>query len=118
MAGPRSRVTARHVPSGNSKGRKTSAPKLRVVRWFRRSEETLNDRLLREAGYGTDGTALPNAEPAVAAGEGLLTGSFEPIRSRNWDITTPVEVPALEGAAHEFATLPDGSLIVDSSCEE
>jgi hypothetical protein len=89
------------------------------VRWLRRSEETLNDRLLREAGYGPDGTALPNADPPVAAsGEGLLVGSFEQIRPRNWDVVTPVEVPALDGNAYEFATLPDGSLIVDASCEE
>jgi hypothetical protein len=93
------------------------------VRWFRRSEETLNDKLLREAGYGPDGTALPDApaEPAEArapGGEGLLVGSLEQIRPRNWDIVTPVEAPALEGDAYEFATLPDGSLIVDESCKE
>jgi hypothetical protein len=93
------------------------------VRWFRRSEETLNDKLLREAGYGTDRSALPDVptEPAVSralGGEGLLVGSLEQIRPRNWDIVTPVEAPALEGNAYEFATLPDGSLIVDASCDE
>jgi hypothetical protein len=78
---------------------------------------------LREAGYGPDRSALPDVptEPAVSralGGEGLLVGSLEQIRPRNWDIVTPVEAPALEGNAYEFATLPDGSLIVDESCKE
>jgi hypothetical protein len=108
------------------------APRLRAVGWFRRREETLNDRLLREAGYAPDGTSpgtvLPvpveSTAPSPTAGsiepneEALPVGSLELFRPRNWDVVTPVEAPTLEGNAYEFATVPDGSLIVDPSCEE
>ena len=98
--------------------------------WFRRREETLNDRLLREAGYAPDGTkpepAPPEAEPARTLGlrplfsvqEAYQVGSLDERRPRPWDVATAVEAPDLHGDAYAFATLPDGSLIVDGSTDE
>ncbi len=36
---------------------------------FRRREETLNDKLLREAGYATDGTKPPETPPPAMTSE-------------------------------------------------
>jgi hypothetical protein len=103
--------------------------RLRPVRLFRRREETLNDRLLREAGYGPDGTKLADVEPAVPeasspllvtpqlpTADGVLLGPLS--AQHGWDAVAAAEAPELRRDAYEFATVPNGSLIVDESCDE
>jgi hypothetical protein len=76
---------------------------------FRKREETLNDKLLREAGYspeGTPATPVPS-EPDTAQG-----WHEQPL-----EVVATVEVPELAGDAYEFVTIPDGSLIVDDTSD-
>jgi hypothetical protein len=74
--------------------------------FFRRDEETLNERLLREAGLDQP---VPQQEAGTpVAGDGLPLE-----RPREWDILTTADAPGLDGDHVEFATLPDGSILVD-----
>lgn len=84
---------------------------------FRRRKETLNERLLREADMLDQRAtaepapllprrAFPLPEPIAVAYEG-------PRRFREWDAVVTAEAPALRGEAVGFATLPDGTVIVD-----
>src|SRR6267378_3361080 len=105
----------------------------------RRREETLNEQLLREAGYDPSGkpAAPPEEEPAVSPDQGLVDapapwlvgppGPMDPragltygaaARPRIWDLVTPAEAPELNAQRYGFATVPDGSLIVDDDCDE
>jgi len=100
--------------------------------FFRRHrEETLNEQLLREAG-------LAEPEPVVAAEEQSappkpfpvgppgpadprtrsFLGEAFPERPAAWDSVTTAEAPELQGDRYEFATVPDGSLIVDETCND
>jgi hypothetical protein len=91
------------------------------VSLFRRRKETLNERLMREAGL----------EPATVDDEprAVPEGGFDPVgafrarldpesravlfRNREWEVVTTAEAPNIEGDEVEFAALPDGSLLVD-----
>jgi hypothetical protein len=106
---------------------------------FRRRNETLNEQLLREAGF--DPTGMPKAavhdEPAAESTEAAPPFAesevFPPIagyrpavfarggyaeRPGVWDVLTTAEDDALRRDEYAFATLPDGSLIVDEDCDE
>jgi len=99
---------------------------------FRRRDETLNERLLREAGYGPDGTKLENVPPVAMAtapsppdafmplfpqADGLLGSSREP-GAGHWDAVTIAAGSGLRDDAYEFATVPDGTRIVAETCDE
>jgi hypothetical protein len=102
------------------------------VGWLRRCEKTLNERLLREAGYASDGTKLTQpVAPEPATGDDLpLRRPLVPVNpsglvelgtphaqlARAWDVFVTADAPELDGDAYSFATLPDGSLIVEDSC--
>ena len=94
---------------------------------FRRKQETLNERLLREAGLdpaGEPGEAPdpdpdPSAEsedppfdfdppPPVPTRRHLRTGTDE------WDAVVTVRSTTLQGNQIEFTALPDGDIIVDA----
>ena len=88
---------------------------------FRRRKETLNERLMREAGLEP---ATVEAEPA-----GVPEAPFDPVaaiharldpesravlfRSREWEVVTTAEAADVKGDEVEFTALPDGSLVVD-----
>jgi hypothetical protein len=103
------------------------------VRLFRRrDDETLNERLLREAGYGPNGAKLDNASsiettsvplrPASLTSPVPYTDRLLPVapglRVGSWDAVAIAVEPGLRDDAYEFATVPDGSLIVDATCDE
>jgi hypothetical protein len=91
------------------------------VSLFRRRKETLNERLMREAGLEP---ATVDDEPRAAP-----EGGFDPVeafrarldpesraahfRTREWDVVTTAEAPEVAGDEVEFAALPDHSLLVD-----
>jgi hypothetical protein len=82
--------------------------------WFRRREdETYNEQVLREAGLGDTRPLDPQAglHPAQSAW-GAIAG-FGP-RPAEWDVFVTVAAPAIGGDEVEFATLPEGDIIVDS----
>jgi hypothetical protein len=99
----------------------------------RKREETLNEQLLREAGYDATGKheappeddVVERPDPWIAGprgpmdprGYGIAGGAVSQ-RTREWDVVTPAEAPELNARSYEFAVLPDGSLIVDDNCEE
>jgi hypothetical protein len=84
---------------------------------FRRHHETLNEKLLREAGVDP-GQALGDSPPpgplmppkSTLATLGLPDGSG--VGPKAWDGAATVAVPALAGDRIEFATLPNGDVIV------
>ncbi|MDX6410570.1 MAG: hypothetical protein QOE91_86 [Gaiellaceae bacterium] len=106
----------------------------------RKREETLNEQLLREAGYDASGkpAAPPEEEPAAAPDQDFVAapapwlvgppGPMDPraglltygaaARPRTWDVVTAAEAPELTAQRYEFATVPDGSLIVGDDCDE
>ena len=104
--------------------------------WLRRRHETLNEELLREAGYSPDGTATgavttgdprepePEAQPgppsrsAADASDALGLRSAGNLGPSEPHVVVTTEAPELTGASYTFTTLPDGSLIVDDSCNE
>jgi hypothetical protein len=107
------------------------------VSWFRRRDESLNERVLREAGYAVDGTGQPAAaEPAppptpvpfplpASVGIGgfvrpsnVLQGSLDEHVQTPWDVVVTVEAAGMRRDVYSFAVLPDGSLIVGDECDE
>lgn len=97
--------------------------------WLRRRGETLNEKLMREAGLSTGEQELHAAETIDPEplefqprerGAPLLGGRAyfeEPgttgiARPRRWDVTTMAEAPGLAGDEVDFDALPDGSLLV------
>jgi hypothetical protein len=98
----------------------------------RKQEETLNEQLLREAGY--DPSGKPVGSPEIELGEppepwsvgpsgpmdprGSVVAGAVSQRPREWDVATPAEAPDLKAQSYEFAVTPDGSLIVDETCDE
>jgi hypothetical protein len=95
------------------------------MRLFRRGE-TLNERLLREAGLDRAGeerdadTRPPEpVDPVVSfrqqfdSGAGALAGAGLPPRARRWDVIVTAEAPDVAGNEVDFVTLPDGSLLVE-----
>lgn len=96
------------------------------VRFRRREEPTLNEQLLEEAGLDQPlepdaafihtsraaGTDSAQEVPAAAAHRGEWeAGDY-------WDVLTGAEDDSLTEDSYEFATLPDGNLIVDENCDE
>ena len=69
---------------------------------FGRRDETLNEKLLREAGYAAD--EPPEGEPAAATGDGRVEFFLDD--------------PDLPGTAHDFVTLADRSTIVDEDAPD
>jgi hypothetical protein len=78
---------------------------------FWRRRETLNEKLLREAG-APHAWELPRIELPRPADfpEAGITGVA---RVREWDTSATVEAPQLRGDEVEFVVLPDRSIIVD-----
>lgn len=88
------------------------------MRLFRR-RETLNARLIREAGLEPPGT-----EPAAVSDEpydpfAAFRRRLDPesnavmFRAREFDAIVTAEAPGVRGDEVRFATLPDGTIIVD-----
>jgi hypothetical protein len=97
----------------------------------RRREETLNEQLLHEAGLDDDrqATAEPDADPDPSADAQSPADPFavtyaasDPIgiwtramaRPGEYDAFLEVHAPEIAGDTAEFATLPDGDVIVDA----
>lgn len=92
--------------------------------WSRR-KETLNEKLMREAGLDS-GSASPSEQ---AAGRDdlenswfdqrsltpfeRLSGEVTAARPRRWDAVVSADADDIEGTEVEFVALPDGTLIVD-----
>jgi hypothetical protein len=92
---------------------------------FRR-KETLNEKLMREAGMSSGDTAAdePAAaeEPAppapldpIASLRRAFPGSLYPVpeRARVWDAVVTATAPEIGGDEVRFWALPDGSIVVD-----
>jgi hypothetical protein len=82
---------------------------------FRRRNETLNERLLREAGLDPaqmldDAPPPPQPAPTLLRALGVPDGTSG--TPREWDATVTAAVPGLAGDRIEFTTLPDGDVIV------
>jgi hypothetical protein len=82
---------------------------------FRRRKETLNEKLLREAGLESEHAPghppVPVGPPkSVLATVGTPDGSG--VGPKDWDTAVTVTAPALAGDRIEFTTLPDGDVIV------
>jgi hypothetical protein len=95
------------------------------MRFFRRGE-TLNERLLREAGLqerqGDSAVEAPPPaplDPVVAfrrqfdSGAGALAGAGLPPRARHWDTFVTAEAPDVAGDEVEFIALPDGTILIE-----
>ena len=95
------------------------------MRFFRRGE-TLNERLLREAGLQEQPAdsaleAPPPAplDPVVAfrrqfdSAAGALAGAGLPPRARHWDTFVTADAPDVAGTEVDFLTLPDGTILVE-----
>ena len=59
---------------------------------------------------GPPGPAEPEARP-------FLTGAYSE-RPAAWDAVTTADAPDLHGDRYEFATVPDGTVIVDETCDQ
>lgn len=84
--------------------------------WFRRGE-TLNERMLREAGLSAEGNAGP---PEPFEPEALQRGPFFELpgatgiaRARRWHMTAAANAPDLQGHEVDFVTLPDGTILIE-----
>ena len=95
------------------------------MRFFRRGE-TLNERLLREAGLqeqqadsGVETAPPAPLDPVVAfrrqfdSAAGALAGAGLPPRARHWDTFVTAEAADVPGSEVEFVTLPDGTILVE-----
>jgi len=94
------------------------------VRWFRRDDETLNEKLLREAGLAErqkavhlEAAPLDQAGPVDPRAQPLLTGLWQE-RATAWDAVVSAWVPDLHADRFEFVAETDGSLIVDESVSD
>jgi hypothetical protein len=85
---------------------------------FRRRQETLNEKLLREAGLDPPQTLGEPQPPPPAPGPpvSVLAAAGVPdssrVSPREWDATAVVRAPDLAGERVEFTTIPDGDVIV------
>jgi hypothetical protein len=109
--------------------------------WPFRRRETLNERLVREAGLDIGSlaggspaagslAAEPAADPDPAELEESwfgnrsvplferLSGEITAPRPRRWDAVVSAEAPEVGGEEAEFVALPDGSLVVDDEQAE
>jgi hypothetical protein len=92
----------------------------------RRSRETLNERLLREAGVDAPHDAEPDQPESVSRGPvdpyagtypaDDVTGIWRRAMARpgEYDTVITVHAEGIPGDAVEFATLPGGDMIVDT----
>jgi hypothetical protein len=86
------------------------------VALFRRRQETLNERLLREAGLdpaevlGDAPPPQPGPVRSVLRTVGVPDGSS--VSPKEWDATVTVTAPGLAGDRIEFTTIPNGDVIV------
>jgi hypothetical protein len=81
------------------------------VSLFRR-RESLHERLAREGGLVDQPPPL-DTRPRFAE-----TGIHGVPRPREWDAVATAEAPGLRGDEVEFATLPDGTLLVEDDFDE
>ena len=85
---------------------------------FRRRRETLNERLLREAGLDPaqvlgDPRPRPLQQPpSVLAVVGVPDGSS--LGPKEWDAAVTVEAPGFAGHRIEFTTIPNGATMGNS----
>ncbi len=87
------------------------------MRFFRGRKETLNEKLLREAGLSTDEVAPP---PPAFSGRppADIVGIHGVARPRDHDVVVTAEAPGVAGDEVEFVTLPDGSLLVEEEASD
>jgi hypothetical protein len=101
----------------------------RRVGFFRRRDETYNEQMLREAGLTADGEPIEQAEveaeperkPApdpVQTVDRLIRSDARFPLPPGWDAAASADGSTLTRNEYSFATLPDGSLIVDDDCDE
>jgi hypothetical protein len=104
------------------------------VPFWRRGEQTLNERLAREAGLSLSGEPAEAAaaeERRSAEGDDLgrvfkrLTQPISDLavihgahRAREWDAVATVEAAGIDGDAVHFVALPEGALVVDEEIPE
>jgi hypothetical protein len=100
------------------------------MRLFRRRDQTLNEQLLREAGFTAEGQpveAEPRAEDASRELDPILAqrqpsylrgGAYGVERARRWDAVVSAVDRELPGDGYGFVALPDGSLVVDEDSDE
>jgi hypothetical protein len=99
--------------------------------WPFRRKETLNERLMREAGLPHETGDLPaSTEAGRAEHEDMwfgerslpfferLSGEVTSPRPRRWDAVVAAEVPELSAHELEFVTLPDGSIVIEADEDE
>src|SRR5438045_5988440 len=93
------------------------------MRFFRRGE-SLNERMLREAGLQDEQADVAAAAPApldpvVAfrrqfdSAAGALAGAGLPPRARHWDTFVTAEAADVAGHEVDFIALPDGTILVE-----
>jgi hypothetical protein len=95
--------------------------------WPFRRKETLNERLLREAGLDAGsiaGEVTAERDPADLEESWFddrsllpferLSGEVTAARPRRWDAVVSAEAPEIRGQDVDFVALPDGSLLVDA----
>ena len=95
--------------------------------WPFRRKETLNERLLREAGLeagSIDGETAAAPDPAELEESWFgdrsvplferLSGEVTAPRPRRWDAVVSAEAPDVRGEDVGFVTLGDGSLVVEA----
>jgi hypothetical protein len=94
--------------------------------WPFRRKETLNERLMRDAGLGPPPVELgtPTEEGRAELEESWfddrsltfferLSGEVTAPRPRRWDAVVSAAAPGVAGLEVAFVALPDGSLVVD-----
>ena len=73
---------------------------------FRRRRETYGEQLLRDAGLDRIQLDSPSVLETVGVPIGKAVGQPE------WDVSVTVTAPGLDAETIEFATLPDGDLLI------
>ena len=106
---PRGRVVTEldgSISASSATKKRSSRRGSSPVPFFRRRDETLNEKLLREAGYSTEGVPIEAA------------GSAEPAESDGDELVFTLDAPELAGTSHEIVTLPDASVLVDEDAPD
>jgi len=82
---------------------------------FRRKQETLNERLRREAGLdpaGVLGDPQPEPVPQTPTFGRVALPDGSHVDPKEWDAAVTVVAPGLAGDQIKFTTIPDGDVIV------